>query len=93
MLKKLGLPVVALAAMLFAVPHKADARVHFGVYVGGPAYPAYPAPDPYYNPYYDNPYDPYYSQGYYYDPYVYAPPVYSYPYDYGYGYYGRGGHE
>ena len=60
MLKKVGLPLLALAALLMAVPaQKANAAVRFGVTVGGPAYayPAYPGPyaypysDPYYNPY------------------------------------------
>ena len=47
MLKKLGITTIALAGMLaFAAPKKADARVCFGVYVGGPAYsyPVAPAP-------------------------------------------------
>jgi hypothetical protein len=60
MLKKIGLPFLALAALLMVVPaQKANAAVRFGVAVGGPvyAYPAYPGPyaypysDPYYNGY------------------------------------------
>jgi hypothetical protein len=60
MLKKIGLPFLAMAALLMVVPaQKANAAVRFGVVVGGPvyAYPAYPGPyaypysDPYYNPY------------------------------------------
>jgi hypothetical protein len=59
MLKKIGLPILALAAvMAFAAPQKADARVRFGVSIGGPVYVA-PAPAPYaYDPYYAG--DPYY---------------------------------
>ena len=50
MLKKIGLPVLALAAGLMFVPHQAKAAVRFGVYVGAPAYPVYPyvAPAPVY---------------------------------------------
>ena len=60
MLKKIGLPLLALTGLLMVVPaQKADAAVRVGVAVGGPAYayPAYPGPyaypysDPYYNPY------------------------------------------
>jgi hypothetical protein len=41
MLKKLGLPVLALAALMaFAAPQKADARVRFGISIGGPVYTA-----------------------------------------------------
>jgi len=69
MLKKLGLPVLALAAMLaLASPSKADAKVRFGVYVGTPGYYSYTYPYPYYAPYY-GPY-PYYA---------YRGPVYVYP--------------
>ena len=61
MLKKLGLPVLALAAMLaLANPSNADAKVRFGVYVGTPGYYSYTYP--YYAPY------PYYA---YPGPYVY----------------------
>src|SRR5579864_8351583 len=56
MLKKIGLPFLALAALLMVVPaQKANAAVRFGVVVGGPvyAYPAYPGPYayPYSSPY------------------------------------------
>ena len=47
MLKKVGLPLLALAALLMVMPaQKANAAVRFGVAVGGPvyAYPAYPGP-------------------------------------------------
>jgi hypothetical protein len=48
MLKKLGIPVLALVAMLTLVsPPKANARVRFGVTVGSPYYYTYPAPYPY----------------------------------------------
>src|SRR3979409_694046 len=70
-LKKLGLPVLALAGvMMFVGAPKADAQVRFGVYLGGPTYPyAYSYPNGYAYPYYD--------------PYAY-PYGYSYPY-YGVG--------
>ncbi len=91
MLKKLGLPFLAMMGMLaFATPKPADARVHFGVAIGAP--PAYP--------YYCSAYDPYCSP-YTYSPYAYSPYVYNYPYAYGYSYpepyiyggWGHGGHE
>ena len=59
MLRRIGLPLLALAAMLmFLAPTHADARVGFGVFVG-PSYPAYPYaygypyayPYGYYDPY------------------------------------------
>ena len=93
MIKKLGIPILALAALLcFGAPRKAEAAVRFGIGVGvAPAYP-------YYSPYYAAPvpYSPYV------DPYDYAYPGYVAPYaaaPYGYGYgfglgwrggYGRG---
>jgi hypothetical protein len=72
MLKKIGIPVMALAAMLILMtPPQASAAVRFGVYLGGPvyAYPAYPAYA------YPNP-------GYYnaYPAYPYPAPAYVYPY-------------
>lgn len=73
MLKKIGLPLIALTACLtFVTPRKADARVHFGIAIGGPVYtaPAYPYA-------YSYPYSPY-GSGYYAQP--------AYPYGYGYGY-------
>jgi hypothetical protein len=44
MLKKIGLPVIALLGMLAMAPHQANAAVRIGVVVGTPAYayPAYP---------------------------------------------------
>jgi len=74
MLKKFGIPALALCAMTLIQPKQASAAVRFGVFIGGPvyAYPAYPPPPPpppvYYNPY---PAYPVYS---------YAAPVYVYPY-------------
>jgi len=71
MIRKLGIPLVAIFALLvlFTAP-QASAAVRFGVYVGGPAY-AYPAPAypyPYPGPYYNS-----------YPPYGYAAPAYVYP--------------
>jgi uncharacterized membrane protein YgcG len=69
-LRKLGLPIFALAGvMMFVGTPKADAQVRFGAYLGAPVYPyAYSYP---------------YGYGYpgYYDPYAY-PYGYSYPYPY-----------
>jgi len=64
MLKKIGLPAIVLAAMMFLVaPTPASARVQFGVAVGpGVPYPAYPYSYAY----------PYTYPNYYY-PYGYAP--------------------
>lgn len=80
MLKKLGLPMIVLAGMLtLGSPKPADAKVHFGVTLGAPAYPYA----------YCSPYDPYCS------PYVYPYNYgygYSYPYVYG-GWGGHGHHE
>lgn len=79
MLKKIGLPVLALFALLILVPvPQAQARVHIGIGIGVPAYPVYPA-------------YPAYS---YTAPYGYGYPGYSYPYaapyyPYAYGYNGR----
>ena len=46
MLKKIGLPLMALLGVLTFAPHQADAAVRFGVTVGAPAYirPVYPCP-------------------------------------------------
>lgn len=85
MLKKIGIPLLALAALLILIPPpKASAGVRFGVIVGGPvyAYPAYPPPYVYSYPRYYNVYPPYPA-------YPYAAPTYVYPYGYGYW---RGGH-
>jgi len=46
MLKKIGLPVMALAAMLAVAPHQAKAAVRFGIVIGAPAYPVYPVYPP-----------------------------------------------
>jgi hypothetical protein len=73
MLKKIGIPLLTLAAMLILIPApQANAGVRFGVYVGGPAYVA-PAPVyPYAYP----------APGYYnaYPAYPYPAPAYVYPY-------------
>jgi len=93
MLKKIGLPVVALGGMLaFAAPKQAGAQVRFGVSVGAPVYgPAYAAPapvSPYNYPGY-NSYDPYYAPPY--PTYVAPAPVYVGP-SIGFGF-GYGGHS
>jgi hypothetical protein len=48
MLKKIGLPAIALLGMLAMAPHQANAAVRFGVVVGRPAYayPVYPVCPP-----------------------------------------------
>jgi hypothetical protein len=78
MLKKIGIPILTLAAMLILIPApQAKAGVRLGVYVGGPAYVA-PAPVyPYAYP----------APGYY-PAYPYPAPVYVAPYVN----WGRGGH-
>jgi hypothetical protein len=73
MLKKIGIPALALCAMTVLIPpQRANAAVRFGVFIGGPAYayPAYPPPPVYYNAY------PAYPA------YPYSAPVYVYPYRY-----------
>ena len=72
LLRKLGIPAMALAGMmaLFS-PSSADAKVRFGVQIGVP--PAYTYPYPYYSPYYAYPY----SYGYY-GPYATWGPSYHY---------------
>jgi len=79
MLKKLGLPIIALAALMaFAAPQKADARVRFGISFGAPVYTAPVPVAPYVYGYSYPAYqvDPYaYGNGYvapapYVDPYV-----------------------
>ena len=87
MLKKFGLPLIALLAlMIFITPAPANAGVRFGVHIG-PAYPyAYSYPYAYANPYYYNGYPayPYAAQGY---GYPYGGYGYGYGYDpYSYGY-------
>jgi hypothetical protein len=92
MLKKIGLPVLALAFVLaLSAPSRANAGVRIGVYVGPPVY-SYPAPPPY-----AVPVDPYYDPGYYPPPAYYGPayvpvPVPSFGFSYGYrdrGWHGR----
>ena len=69
MLKRIGIPVIALAAMLTLFgPHQASAATRFGVYVG----PSYPVYQPYAYPYGYG----YYPYGYY--PYATYPPGYSF---------------
>ena len=93
MLKKIGLPMLALAGLLgFGAPRAAQARVHFGVALGAPVYAAPVAPYAYSYPYVaPNPYvDPYYAPAYV------APVPYVEPYfsvgvgGWGGGYYGHG---
>ncbi len=97
MLKKIGLPMLALAAITaFAAPQAAQAQVRFGVSVGAPVYgypaysaPVYTAPAPY--PYgYVAPYAyPYYG----YAPAYVGPPVgFGFGWGSGYGGYYRGGY-
>ncbi|MCU1274703.1 MAG: hypothetical protein JWO48_2134 [Bryobacterales bacterium] len=81
MLKKIGIPLLTLAAMVILVPApKANAEVRFGISVGRPGY-SYPV-DPYA---YSSPY----PNGYYSYP---AYPSYQAPV-YGYSYNNRRGHE
>ncbi len=74
MLKKIGIPLLALLGVLAVAPHQAKAAVRFGVWAGSPpayTYPAYPA----------YPESPSYPQGYYAAPsYAYPGPDYVYPY-------------
>ena len=84
MIKKIGLSVALLAGLFVLAPRPAKAEVHFGVYVGAPAYtyPAYPA-------YGHDAYPGYYS---------YPAPVYPnvtpyYSYGYGSRYYRDREHE
>jgi len=71
MMKRLGLPVLALlGALAFAGASSAQAGVRFGVTVGPPHPPGYVYPQPYVAPY---------DYGYY----STYPPAYGY-YDYGY---------
>jgi hypothetical protein len=76
LLRKLGIPAIALAGMLALFsPSSADAKVRFGVQIGVP--PVYTYPYPYYSPYY-SPYYAYpYSYGYY-GPYATWGPSYHY---------------
>jgi hypothetical protein len=91
MLKKIGLPLIALAGiMAFGAPRAAQARVHFGVAIGGPVYTAPVVPYPYGYGYAPAPYiDSYYAPTYV------APVPYVAPYvgiGIGGGYYGGYGH-
>jgi hypothetical protein len=72
MFKKIGLSVALMAGLFVFAPRPAKAEVHFGVYVGAPAYtyPAYPA---------------YGYDAYPYPAPVYPAPTYVAPYSYGYG--------
>jgi hypothetical protein len=92
MQKKIGLPLIALAGiMAFGAPRAAEARVHFGVAIGGPVYTAPVAPYPYGYGYAPPYVDPYYGPAYV------APAPYVAPYvgvgiGIGGGYYGGYGH-
>jgi hypothetical protein len=81
MLKKIALPVVALAVLLMVASAPAQAAVRFGITVGPPVY-TYPAP------YYQDPY----AYGYN-NYYSYPAPAYVYPYSYGYSFGGRWDHD
>jgi len=76
MLKKIGIPLLALAAMVTVVPaQKASAAVRFGITIGRPAY-SYPVvpyaySSPYANDYYSYP--------------AYQAPIYGYSYNNGRG--------
>ena len=92
MLKRIGIPVLVLLALLvvFGTP-QANAGVRFGVFVGGPAYgPVYPGYPYVYSDPYPYPYRTYYySRPYPY--YYYSAPVYGYGYSS--RYYGHGHRE
>jgi hypothetical protein len=91
MLKKLALPVVALAMILILTSAPAKAAVRFGVTIGPPVY-TYPA-----YPYYSAPYvDPYYAPNYYYAPapaYVYPSPSFGFGWSSGHRDHDRGRFE
>jgi hypothetical protein len=96
MLKKIGLPMAALAGLLaFGAPRAAQARVHFDVALGAPVYAAPVAPYPFAYPYAaPGPYgDPYFAPAYV------APAPYVEPYfsvgvgGWGGGHYYGNGHE
>ncbi len=76
MLKKIGLSVVVLAAMLLvAIPSPAGAQVRFGITFGTPGYVYVNPVNPYAYGYY-SPYSYYYPQPYYRYPWYVSP--YSY---------------
>lgn len=78
MLKRIGIPVLVLLALLmvFGTP-QANAAVRFGVFVGGPAYgPVYPGYPYVYSDPYPYPYRTYYYARPY--PYYYSAPAYGY---------------
>jgi hypothetical protein len=80
MLKRFGIPVLVLLALLIVVsPPRANAAVRFGVWVNGPTYgPVYPGYPYVYSDPYPYPYSYYYhSRPYRYN--YYSPPVYAYP--------------
>ena len=86
MLRKIGIPALALCAMTVLIPPpRANAAVRFGVFIGGPVYgyPAYPPPPP--------PPPVYYSLYAAYPVYPYPAPAYAYPYRY--RPYWRGGYD
>jgi hypothetical protein len=94
MLKKIGLPMAALAGLLaFGAPRAAQARVHVGVALAAPVYAAPVTPYPYGYPYAaPAPYvDPYYAPTYV-APYSYVDPYFSVGIGGGWGggYYGHG---
>jgi len=87
MIKKIGLPLVALTAVLaFGAPKSANAAERFGVSIGAPVY-AGPAPyvpvAPAYSPYYAAPYPAYVAPA----P-VYVGPSVGFGWGGGYGYRG-----
>jgi hypothetical protein len=68
MLRKLKIPMLALAMLMFVLPQAASSRVHVRVFAG--VGPAYTYSVPYYG-YYG--YPRYYYSPYYYRSYSYAP--------------------
>src|SRR6266478_1515808 len=84
MLKRIGIPVLVLLALLllmvFGTP-QANAAVRFGVWVNGPAYgPVYPGYPYVYSDPYPYPYSTYYYYPRPYRSYYYSAPVYGYGY-------------
>jgi hypothetical protein len=91
MLKKIGLPMMALAGLMaFGAPRAAQARVHVGVAIGGPVYTAPVAPYSYGYGYAPGPYvDPYYAPPAYVAPAPYVAPYVGIGIGGGWGGYGR----